>query len=157
MKSLYTVLTALVLLGLAGCATPSAPKASTLQGTAANVNKMAPQSTAVTLVAEGKNVTITFPSLQNNTGEGFAATPCQATFALVGSHENGLTKSVTHVYQGSFVANGNCALFTEQPSTTYTKTQVPRFAHLESAKEGWEMRISEDVAGKSLLIAGKVQ
>jgi|GEM_PF-3000869 len=157
MKSLYTALIALALLGFTGCAAPSTPKASTLQGTAANVNKMAPQSTVMTLTTEGNNATIAFPNLQNNTGAGLTATPCHGTFTLVGSHANALTKSVTHVYQGGFIANNNCALFTEQSSTTYTDVQTPRFAHLESTKEGWEIRISEDLAGKSLLIVGQVQ
>lgn len=157
MKSFYLILTALTVLGLAGCATPSTPKASMLKGKAANVDKMAPQATAIALEAKGKELIITFPELQNNTAEGFAPTPCQATFTHVGSHTNALTKSVTHVYKGGFVANNNCALFTQQPSTTYVGTTVLRYAHLQSEEKGWEIRITQDLAGKSALIVGQVQ
>lgn len=146
------------LLGLSGCATPSAPsKGTTLSGEVSHVGKMAPLATSVALEIEAKGVRIAFPALQNNTGENFAPTPCVATFEYVGASTNALLDTTTAVYKGSFDANNNCALFTEQPSKSYDLPNFTQYAMLETSSEGTTFTIAHDIAGKLPIITGTVQ
>jgi hypothetical protein len=160
MKAIYFTASIIVasLLGLSGCSKPAAPKSDTvLSGKVHNKGKMAPQTTNVNLKVTKNALHIVFPNLQNNTGENFAATPCEAVFTYVDSGEDTLLKRQTHVYKGEFKANNNCALFTEQPSLSYGLTSFTQYARLQSSESGWKFELAKDMAGSKLIMQGEVR
>ncbi|NLC28113.1 MAG: hypothetical protein GX780_04995 [Campylobacteraceae bacterium] len=148
------------LVGLTGCANsvPSAPTSSKpLQGEMKQLGKMAPHITGITLTLSSNNLNINFPKLQNSTGENFASTPCQSTFTYLGSSENSFLGTTTHVYEGTFKANNNCALFTEQPSTTFNVPGQTQYGILESSQNGWLFSLAKDRAGQAVIAKGEVR
>jgi hypothetical protein len=161
MKAIYFTasIVATSIIGLSGCANnPSVPTADmTLSGTVENVGKMAPHKTDIQLKVQSDALYILFPKLQNNTGENFAAVPCEATFEYVKSGEDTLTNTQTHLYKGTFKANNNCALFTEQPSITYDLPNYMQYARLTNSESGWIFELSKDMAGEDLIIKGSLQ
>ena len=146
------------ILVLSGCSMPSMPKeGTTLNGKIHNKGKMAPQTTDVELKAGKNELHILFPNLQNNTGENFAPSKCEAVFTYVASAEDSLLKTQTHVYKGEFKANNNCALFTQQPSLSYELPSVTQFAKLKSSESGWVFELALDMAGENLVMQGQVR
>lgn len=160
MKVFYLIISILTasLVGLSGCTSPSLPKANTvLNGKVYNKGKMAPQATEVELKVAKNQLHILFPNLQNNSGENFAPTPCEASFTYIGSGEDTLLKTQTHLYKGEFKANNNCALFTEQPSLSYGLSNFTQYARLQSSESGWKFELSKEKAGKELIMQGDVK
>jgi hypothetical protein len=160
MKTIFATSTIVlaVLLSFSGCATPSAPsKGAALNGEVSHVGKMAPLATHVALKVQADGLHIAFPALQNNTGENFATTPCAATFEYVGASTNTMLDTATAVYKGSFDANNNCALFTQQPSTSYDLATFTQYAMIETSSAGTTFTIAQDMAGKMPIITGSVQ
>lgn len=148
------------LIGLTGCAstTPQAPKVNkNLKGTVQQLAKMAPHKTEITLNVSDNSLNIEFPKLQNNTGENFTSTVCGSTFTYVGSSQNSLLDVTTHVYKGTFNANNNCALFTEQPSKSFESSNYTQYAILKSSENGWSFSLAKDKAGELALIKGDVR
>jgi len=146
------------MLVLSGCSTPSAPKADTaLSGKVQSKGKMAPQTTDVELKIGKNELHILFPNLQNNTGENFAPSNCEAVFAYAASGEDSLLKTQTHVYKGEFKANNNCALFTQQPSLSYELPSFTQYARLQSSGNGWKFELAQDLAGDKLIMEGDVK
>lgn len=162
MKTFYIISSIILasLIGLTGCTSSvvTAPSISqSLQGTVKQVGKMAPSSTDLVLSLSNNSLNIEFPKLQNNTGEKFAPRPCKSTFTYVGSSQNSLLGTTTHVYEGTFKANNNCALFTEQPSSAFKTPSIIQYAILESSQNGWRFSLAQDKAGEAVIAKGEVR
>lgn len=161
MKAIYFITSSIVtvsLLGLSGCSKPTLPQNDTVfNGKVQNVGKMAPHATNIKLTINKDSLHILFPNLQNNTGDNFQKSPCEATFNYLKSGENSLLETKSHLYKGTFKANNNCALFTEQPSLSYDLSSETQYVKIEQSSSGWSFQLSKDIAGKKPIIQGNIQ
>ncbi|MCK9256849.1 MAG: hypothetical protein M0P02_02100 [Sulfurospirillaceae bacterium] len=151
----------LIVTVFAGCQATKSPLAVSegglFKGEVAQVGKMAPFATSVELNLSKDSLNIYFPKLDNRTGEGFAKTKCESDFTFSGSSTNSYLKSKTFIYEGEFIANNNCALFVEQPSTTYDLPRLTQYAILEVGEKETTLTISFDKAGEERIIRGVVE
>ena len=143
---------------LAGCAGSASLPTSSVEGMGGemtNVDRFVGRyKTPAKLVLDGKNAKIAFPNLQNNMGENFALTSCEASFSHTGtiSDSDGTT---VFVYKGSWpAANSNCALFVQRLSATFSDKAEERFLFLEPQKKGTLVKLAEDRRGDTVIAEG---
>lgn len=148
MKILVPTLLGAALL-ITGCST-TASSVNT-EATAVNVNKFAGHDTQAIIKSDGKNLTITFPKLDNHMGENFAKTACQSSFEYVESFKDLESGNMVDVYGGDWrLSNNNCALYVETTSASYTDKQQHRYLLID----GDSFIMSYDKMGRDALIKG---